>query len=96
VNRANRGSVNHGLEAQPTSGVLSCTSSYPDDDIRSSGESSGRSSGSQTRSIRSTVTSAGLLIGRTHLSVAARSLVGEDPGVPMSHINVIDPMGYDM
>jgi hypothetical protein len=31
--------------------------------------------------------SAGLLIGRTHLSRMAVSLVGGDPGVPMSHTN---------
>jgi hypothetical protein len=31
--------------------------------------------------------SAGLLVGRTHLSGTAVSLVGEDPGVPMSHNN---------
>jgi hypothetical protein len=29
--------------------------------------------------------SAGLLVGRTHLSGTAVSLVGGDPGVPMSH-----------
>jgi hypothetical protein len=29
----------------------------------------------------------GLLVGRTHLSGTAVSLVGGDPGVPMSHID---------
>jgi hypothetical protein len=29
--------------------------------------------------------SAGLLVGRTHLSGTAVSLVGGDPGVPISH-----------
>jgi hypothetical protein len=35
-------------------------------------------------------------MSRTHLSGTTMSLVGEGPRVPMSHINVIDPMGYDM
>jgi hypothetical protein len=29
--------------------------------------------------------SAGLLVGRTHLSGTVMSMVGGDPGVPMSH-----------
>jgi hypothetical protein len=35
--------------------------------------------------------SAGLLVGRTHLSGTAVSLVGGDPGVPMSHTVPSDP-----
>jgi hypothetical protein len=38
-----------------------------------------------TRSFGPTDRSAGLLVGRTHLSGTAVSLVGGDPGVPMSH-----------
>jgi hypothetical protein len=38
-----------------------------------------------TRSVGSTNRSAGLLVGRTHLSGTAVSLIGGDPGVPMSH-----------
>jgi hypothetical protein len=38
-----------------------------------------------TRSVGPTDRSAGLLVGRTHLSRTAVSLVGGDPGVPMSH-----------
>jgi hypothetical protein len=38
-----------------------------------------------TRSVGPTNSSAGLLVGRTHLSGTAVSLVGGDPGVPMSH-----------
>jgi hypothetical protein len=44
-----------------------------------------RSCGLSTRSVRSTDRSAGLLVGRTHLSGTAVSLVGGDPGVPISH-----------
>jgi hypothetical protein len=44
-----------------------------------------RSCGQPTRSIGPTDRSAGLLVGRTHLSSTAVSLVGGDPGVPMSH-----------
>jgi hypothetical protein len=44
-----------------------------------------RSCGPPTRSIGSTDKSVGLLVGRTHLSGMAVSLVGGDPGVPMSH-----------
>jgi hypothetical protein len=44
-----------------------------------------RSCGPRTRSVRPTNRSAGLLVGRTHLSGTAVSLVGGDPGVPMSH-----------
>jgi hypothetical protein len=44
-----------------------------------------RSCGSPTRSVGPTDRSAGLLVGRTHLSVTTVSLVGGDPGVPMSH-----------
>jgi hypothetical protein len=43
------------------------------------------SSGAHVRSGRPTDRSAGLLVGRTHLSGTAVSLVGGDPGVPMSH-----------
>jgi hypothetical protein len=43
------------------------------------------SSGPHVRSGRPTDRSAGLLVGRTHLSGTAVSLVGGDPGVPMSH-----------
>jgi hypothetical protein len=46
-----------------------------------------RSCGQPTRSVGPTDRSAGLLVGRTHLSGTAVSLVGGDPGVPMSHIN---------
>jgi hypothetical protein len=38
-----------------------------------------------TRSIGPNDRFAGLLVGRTHLSGTAMSLVGGDPGVPMSH-----------
>jgi hypothetical protein len=38
-----------------------------------------------TRSVGPTDSSASLLVGRTHLSGTAVSLVGGDPGVPMSH-----------
>jgi hypothetical protein len=44
-----------------------------------------RSCGPPTRSVGPTVRSAGLLVGRAHLSRTAVSLVGGDPGVPMSH-----------
>jgi hypothetical protein len=44
-----------------------------------------RSCGLPTRSIGPTDRSAGLLVGRTHFSGTAVSLVGGDPGVPMSH-----------
>jgi hypothetical protein len=43
------------------------------------------SCGEPTRSVGPTVRSASLLVGRTHLSVTALSLVGGDLGVPMSH-----------
>jgi hypothetical protein len=46
--------------------------------LRSPNQSFRRSCGLQTRS-------ASLLVGRTHLSGMAVSLVGGDPGVPMSH-----------
>jgi hypothetical protein len=41
-----------------------------------------------TRSVGPTDRSAGLLVGWTHLSGTAVSLVGGDPGVPMSHTNI--------
>jgi hypothetical protein len=41
--------------------------------------------GPHVRSDRPTDRSASLLVGRTHLSVTAMSLVGGDLGVPMSH-----------
>jgi hypothetical protein len=41
--------------------------------------------GPPTRSVGLTDRSAGLLLGRTDLSGTAVSLVGGDPGVPMSH-----------
>jgi hypothetical protein len=44
-----------------------------------------RSCGQLTRSVGPTDRSACLLLGRTHLSGTAVSLVGGDPGVPMSH-----------
>jgi hypothetical protein len=44
-----------------------------------------RSCGPPTRSVGPTNRSAGLLVGRTHLSGTTVSLVGGDPGVPMSH-----------
>jgi hypothetical protein len=44
-----------------------------------------RSCGLPTRSVGSTDRSAGILVGRTHLSGTAVRLVGGDPGVPMSH-----------
>jgi hypothetical protein len=44
-----------------------------------------RSCGPPTRLVGPTDRSAGLLLGRTHLSGMAASLVGGDPGVPMSH-----------
>jgi hypothetical protein len=43
------------------------------------------SCGPPTRSVGPTDRSAGLPVGRTHLSGTAVSLVGGDPGVPMSH-----------
>jgi hypothetical protein len=46
-----------------------------------------RSCGPPTRSVGPTNRSAGLLVGRTHLSGTAVSLVGGDPAVPMSHSN---------
>jgi hypothetical protein len=44
-----------------------------------------RSCGLSTRPVGSTDRLAGLLVGRTDLSGTAVSLVGGDPGVPMSH-----------
>jgi hypothetical protein len=44
-----------------------------------------RSCGLPTRSVGPTDRSAGLLVGRIHLSGTVVSLVGGDPGVPMSH-----------
>jgi hypothetical protein len=44
-----------------------------------------RSCGLPTRSVGPTDRSAGLLLGRTHLSGTVVSLVSGDPGVPMSH-----------
>jgi hypothetical protein len=44
-----------------------------------------RSCGPPTRSVGPTNRSASLLVGRTYLSGTAVSLVGGDPGVPMSH-----------
>jgi hypothetical protein len=44
-----------------------------------------RSCGLLTRSVGPTDRLAGLLVGQTHLSGTAVSLVGVDPGVPMSH-----------
>jgi hypothetical protein len=44
-----------------------------------------RSCGLQTRSVGPTNRLAGLLLGRTHLSGTTVSLVGADPGVPISH-----------
>jgi hypothetical protein len=38
-----------------------------------------------TRSVGPLDRSAGLLVGRTHLSGTVMSLVGGDPRVPMSH-----------
>jgi hypothetical protein len=43
------------------------------------------SCGLPTRSVGPTDRSAGLLVGRTHFSGTAVSLVGGDPEVPMSH-----------
>jgi hypothetical protein len=47
-----------------------------------------RSCGLPTRSVGPTNKSAGLLVGRTHLSGTVVGLVGGDPGVTMSHTNV--------
>jgi hypothetical protein len=44
-----------------------------------------RSCGLPTRSVGPTDRSVGLLVGRAYLSGTAVSLVGGDPGVPMSH-----------
>jgi hypothetical protein len=44
-----------------------------------------RSCGLPIRSVGPTDRSAGLLVGRTHLSGTVVSLVSGDPGVPMSH-----------
>jgi hypothetical protein len=71
------------------SSALSCTPSYP---TRSDNIVWGifwkvfkRLCGPPTRSVGPTVRSAGLLVGRTHLSRTVVSLVDGDPGVPMSH-----------
>jgi hypothetical protein len=48
-----------------------------------------RSCGRPTRSVGPTDRSAGLLVGLTHLSGTDVSLVGGDPGVPMSHTNIL-------
>jgi hypothetical protein len=53
-----------------------------------------RSCGPPTRSVGPTDRSAGLLVGRTHLSGTAVSLVGGDPGVPMSHTSAL--FKYDL
>jgi hypothetical protein len=45
------------------------------------------SCGPPTRSVGPADRLAGLLVGQTHLSGTAVSLVGGDPGVPMSHSN---------
>jgi hypothetical protein len=42
-----------------------------------------------TRSVGPTDRSAGLLVGRTHLSGTTMGLVGGDPGVPMSHMRLL-------
>jgi hypothetical protein len=44
-----------------------------------------RSCGSPTRSVGPNDRSVGLLVGRARLSETAVSLVGGDPGIPMSH-----------
>jgi hypothetical protein len=44
-----------------------------------------RSCGTLTRSVGPTDRSVSLLVGQTHLSGTVVSLVGGDPGVPMSH-----------
>jgi hypothetical protein len=44
-----------------------------------------RSCGPPTRLVGPTDRSTGLLVGQTHLSGIAMSLVAGDPGVPMSH-----------
>jgi hypothetical protein len=61
-----------------------------------------KSCGPPTRSVGPTDRSAGLLVGRTHLSGTAVSLVGGDLGVPMSHtrkdhwVNIPDPRTYPL
>jgi hypothetical protein len=51
-----------------------------------------------TRSVGSSNRSAGLLVGRTHLSGTVVSLVGGDLGVPMSHRNDLgfQSAGFDL
>jgi hypothetical protein len=44
-----------------------------------------RSCGPPTKLVGSTVRSAGLLVGWTHLSEMVMNLVSRDPSVPMSH-----------
>jgi hypothetical protein len=80
------------LEAQLTSSALSCTPSYPTESEKVFWGIFWRSCGPPTRSVRPTVRSGkptdrsvGLLVGRSHLSGMTVSLVGGDPGVPMSH-----------
>jgi hypothetical protein len=53
-----------------------------------------RSCGLPTRSVGPTNRSASLLVGRTHLSGTAVSLVGGDPGVPMSHKKAYDKVQW--
>jgi hypothetical protein len=43
-----------------------------------------------TRSVGPTDRSTSLLVGWTYLSGTAVSLVGGDPGVPMSHSNILE------
>jgi hypothetical protein len=54
-----------------------------------------RSCGLPTRSVGPTDRSASVLVGRTHLSGMAYSLVGGDQGVPMSH-SIMDTEVYSI
>jgi hypothetical protein len=55
-----------------------------------------RSCGPPTRSVGPTNRSAGLLVGQTHLLGTAVSLVGGDPGVPMSHTSPPSPARHPL
>jgi hypothetical protein len=55
-----------------------------------------RSCGPPTRSVGPTDWSAGLLVGRTHLPGTAVSLVGGDPGLPMSHKRLICTLAFEL
>jgi hypothetical protein len=79
-------------------GVASSTLYWPADEVGSQTPGQLRPedlSPCYTSSVGPTDRSAGLLVGRTHLSVTAVSLVGRDLGVPMSQkpVNISPPVG---